>query len=78
MQKLDLQTLESKLWSCANVLRGKLDSAVYKDYIIGLMFFKRIRFASLLDQRIYTWVVLLIDIFKAERSLILFLNLQGF
>ncbi|SEV93319.1 type I restriction-modification system subunit M [[Clostridium] fimetarium] len=42
MQKLDLQTLESKLWSCANILRGKLDSAVYKDYIIGLMFLKRI------------------------------------
>lgn len=42
MIKLDLQTLESKLWSCANILRGKLDSAVYKDYIIGLMFLKRI------------------------------------
>lgn len=40
--KLDLQTLESKLWSCANVLRSTLDSAVYKDYIIGLMFLKRI------------------------------------
>lgn len=40
--KLDLQTLESKLWSCANVLRSSLDSAVYKDYIIGLMFLKRI------------------------------------
>lgn len=42
MVKLDLQTLESKLWGCANILRGKLDSAVYKDYIIGLMFLKRI------------------------------------
>jgi type I restriction enzyme M protein len=42
MVKLDLQTLENKLWSCANILRGKLDSAVYKDYIIGLMFLKRI------------------------------------
>lgn len=42
MVKLDLQTLESKLWSCANVLRSTLDSAVYKDYIIGLMFLKRI------------------------------------
>lgn len=40
--KLDIQTLESKLWSCANVLRSSLDSAVYKDYIIGLMFLKRI------------------------------------
>lgn len=42
IMKLDLQTLESKLWSCANVLRSSLDSAVYKDYIIGLMFLKRI------------------------------------
>ncbi|MTI71436.1 MAG: type I restriction-modification system subunit M [Firmicutes bacterium] len=41
MQKLDLQTLEKKLWDCANVLRGELSSAEYKDYIFGLLFLKR-------------------------------------
>lgn len=41
MIKLDLQTLEKKLWDCANVLRGELSSAEYKDYIFGLLFLKR-------------------------------------
>ncbi len=41
MQKLDLQTLEKKLWDCANVLRGELSSSEYKDYIFGLLFLKR-------------------------------------
>lgn len=41
MKRLDLQTLEKKLWDCANVLRGELSSAEYKDYIFGLLFLKR-------------------------------------
>ena len=41
MEKLDLQTLEKKLWDCANILRGELSSAEYKDYIFGLLFLKR-------------------------------------
>ncbi|WP_027340830.1 type I restriction-modification system subunit M [Halonatronum saccharophilum] len=41
MEKLNLQTLETKLWDCANVLRGELSSAEYKDYIFGMMFLKR-------------------------------------
>lgn len=41
MIKLDLQTLEKKLWDCANVLRGELSSSEYKDYIFGLLFLKR-------------------------------------
>lgn len=41
MQKLNLQQLETKLWDCANVLRGSLSSAQYMDYIFGMMFLKR-------------------------------------
>ncbi len=41
MQKLNLQQLETKLWDCANVLRGTLSSAQYMDYIFGMMFLKR-------------------------------------
>jgi len=42
IQKLNLETLESKLWSCAEVLRGTLSSAQYMEYIFGMMFLKRI------------------------------------
>ena len=42
MSKLTLQELESHLWGCANILRGKIDSADYKHYIFGLLFFKRL------------------------------------
>lgn len=41
MNKLNLQQLETKLWDCANVLRGTLSSAQYMDYIFGMMFLKR-------------------------------------
>ena len=42
MQKLNLQTLESKLWSCADILRGTLSSTQYMEYIFGLLFLKRV------------------------------------
>lgn len=32
--------LESVLWGCANILRGKMDANEYKDYILGLLFYK--------------------------------------
>ena len=41
-EKLTLQELESHLWGAANILRGKIDSADYKSYIFGLLFFKRL------------------------------------
>jgi len=39
--KLDLSTLESWLWTSADILRGSIDSSDYKNYIFGLLFLKR-------------------------------------
>lgn len=41
MAKLSLQELESTLWKAADILRGELNAAQYKDYIFGLLFLKR-------------------------------------
>ncbi|SDL68755.1 type I restriction-modification system subunit M [Halarsenatibacter silvermanii] len=40
--KLTLDELESHLWESANILRGSIDSADYKNYIFGLLFLKRL------------------------------------
>ncbi|MFK7908401.1 MAG: N-6 DNA methylase [Chitinophagales bacterium] len=42
MQKLDLETLKSWLWASADILRGSIDSSDFKNYILGLLFLKRI------------------------------------
>ncbi len=42
MQKLDIATLEKKLWDCADILRGTLNSTQYMEYICGMLFLKRI------------------------------------
>ncbi|WP_324663923.1 class I SAM-dependent DNA methyltransferase [Haloarcula sediminis] len=39
---LDLDTLETHLWEAADILRGSIDSADYKNYIFGLLFLKRV------------------------------------
>lgn len=41
--------LESVLWGCADILRGKMDANEYKDYILGLLFYK-----YLSDKLLYT------------------------
>ena len=40
--KLTLQQLEAHLWGAANILRGKTASQDYKNYILSLMFYKRL------------------------------------
>jgi len=42
MAKIDLNTLKSYLWESANILRGSIDAADYKNYIFGLLFLKRL------------------------------------
>ncbi|WP_435143799.1 N-6 DNA methylase [Halobaculum sp. P14] len=39
---LDLDTLETHLWEAADILRGSIDAADYKNYIFGILFLKRI------------------------------------
>ncbi len=39
---MDLSTLESWLWQAACSIRGEVDAARYKDYILPLVFYKRL------------------------------------
>ena len=39
---LTRQELESKLWQAADILRGQIDSADYKNYIFSVLFLKRL------------------------------------
>jgi type I restriction enzyme M protein len=41
-RRLTLAQLEGHLWGAADILRGSIDSADYKHYIFGLLFFKRL------------------------------------
>lgn len=41
-EKLTLQQLKAHLWESANILRGSIDSADFKNYILGMLFFKRL------------------------------------
>ena len=36
----DLQTITAKLWAMANELRGNMDAAEYKNYILAFMFYR--------------------------------------
>lgn len=40
--KITLQQLKSYLWESANILRGSIDSGDFKNYILGMLFFKRL------------------------------------
>jgi type I restriction enzyme M protein len=42
MGKITLEKLEAHLWESANILRGSIDAADYKNYIFGLLFLKRL------------------------------------
>ncbi|HRA64835.1 MAG TPA: type I restriction-modification system subunit M N-terminal domain-containing protein, partial [Caldilinea sp.] len=38
---MDLNTLQNWLWRAASSIRGEVDAARYKDYILPLVFYKR-------------------------------------
>jgi len=40
--QLTLSQLKSHLWESANILRGSIDSSDFKNYILGMLFFKRL------------------------------------
>ena len=34
------EELQNRLWAGANALRGSMDASRYKDYMLGLLFYK--------------------------------------
>jgi len=46
LHKQQAQELSNKLWAIANDLRGTMDASKFKDYILGIIFY---RFLSLLN-----------------------------
>ncbi len=42
MEKINLERLKAHLWKSADILRGHIDAADYKNYIFGLLFLKRL------------------------------------
>ena len=40
MSKEISKNLETALWSSANVLRGMMDASEYKNYLLGLIFYR--------------------------------------
>ena len=55
---LTKQELESKLWQAADILRGQIDAADYKNYIFSILFLKRLsdRFAEEVEHAVATGV----------------------
>ena len=42
MEQITFDKLKNKVWEAADILRGSIDSADYKNYIFGLLFLKRL------------------------------------
>lgn len=42
MEQLTFDKLKNKVWEAADILRGSIDSADYKNYIFGMLFLKRL------------------------------------
>ena len=48
---LDIKTLENWLWEAACKIRGPVDAPKYKDYILPLVFLKRL--SDVFDEELY-------------------------
>lgn len=55
--KLRQQQLEAHLWGAANILRGKTAGQDYKNYILSLMFYKRLcdQWENEADEALRSW-----------------------
>ena len=53
---LSSQELQSKLWQPADILRGQIDSADYKNYIFSILFLRRLsdRFDEEVESAVFT------------------------
>jgi hypothetical protein len=51
-RKMTQKQLEDYLWGAANILRGMIDAADFKQYIFPLLFFKRV--SDLWDEEFQT------------------------
>ncbi|WP_301334939.1 type I restriction-modification system subunit M N-terminal domain-containing protein [Anaerostipes hominis (ex Lee et al. 2021)] len=40
MSNNNIQTISNKLWAMANELRGNMDAAEFKNYILAFMFYR--------------------------------------
>lgn len=49
MREMNAQDLGNALWNCADEMRGIMDANEYKDYLLGLVFYK-----ALSDNELYT------------------------
>ena len=46
-----LSNLGPVLWSCADIMRGSMIADEYKDYVLGLVFYKHISDSQLFCQK---------------------------
>lgn len=52
---MNKQQLANKIWASANKMRSKIEANEYKDYIIGLIFYK------FLSDKTGMWILLVIS-----------------
>jgi type I restriction enzyme M protein len=71
---MDITTLENWLWEATCSIRGPLDAPKYKDYILPLLFYKRLCdvFADELDRLAREFSDLARELVEGDRALIRF------
>lgn len=53
---MNKQQLANKIWASANAMRAKIDANEYKDYILGLIFYKFLSDTEIIPPQAETWV----------------------